>query len=84
MSTVIHIRDVPEDVRDSLVEAARGRGLTLSAYARIELQHLAARERAIRRNADAVRRTQAAVRVTIDREQILSALAEGRAEGPGD
>lgn len=84
MSTVIHIRDVPEDVRDALVEAATSRGLTLSAYARIELQQLAAREGAIRRNAEAVRRTQDDVGVVVDRGQILTALHGGRSAGRGD
>lgn len=78
MSTVIHIRDVPEDVRDALAQAARDRGLTLSAYVRHELQYLAIRDRLIRRNAAIVRRTRSDVAADIDRESILSALHEGR------
>jgi hypothetical protein len=78
MSKVIQIRDVPDEVRDALAEAARAQGLSLAGYVRRELEHLARRAQVVRENAAVVRQTQADVRGGVDRETILSALHEGR------
>ena len=58
MPKVIQIRDVPDDVRDALAEAADAEGLSLTRYVRRELEHLARRSRRVRDNAAVVRRTQ--------------------------
>jgi hypothetical protein len=75
---VIQIRDVPEDVHDALTEAARSEGLSLSAYARRELERSARRAQRVRENASVVRRTQQRVGAVVDRETILTVLHEGR------
>ena len=80
MGKVIQIRDVPDDVRDALAEAARAEGLSLSGYARRELEHVARRASRVRENATVVRRTQQRVGAGVDRETILATLHEGRAD----
>lgn len=80
MPKVIQIRDVPDEVRDALAEAAAREGLTMSGYVRRELEHLAARSRRVRENAEAIRRTQRRVGATVDRGTILALLHEGRGE----
>ncbi len=39
----MHIRDVPDHVHDTLAEAAKARGLSLTRYMQLELEHLAQR-----------------------------------------
>lgn len=78
MSKVIQIRGVPEQVRDALAEAAQAQGLSLTAYVRRELEHLAKRARGVRDNAAVIRQTQASVDGGVDRDMILSTLHEGR------
>ena len=78
MGRVIQIRDVPDDVRDALAEAARAEGLSLSGYARRELEHVARRAQRVRDNAAVIERTQQRVGGSVDREAILQALHEGR------
>lgn len=80
MSNVIHIRDVPDDVHDALTDNAREQGLSLTRYMHRELEHLAARRRIVRENAETVRRTQARVAGKTDRETILPTLHEGRGD----
>lgn len=80
MSKVMHIRDVPDDVHDTLVEAAEAQGLSLTKYVRRELEHLAQRAQIVRDNAASIRRTQARVQGRSDRDTILSVLHEGRGE----
>lgn len=80
MAKVIQVRDVPDQVRDALAEAARAEGLSLSAYVRRELEHLAQRAQVVRDNAMVIRQTQAAVRGSVDRGMILSTLHEGRGD----
>ncbi len=80
MPKVIQIRDVPDHIRDALAEAARAEGLSLTAYVRRELEHLAKRAQVVRDNAMAIRQTQAAVRGAVDRDTILSTLREGRGD----
>lgn len=59
----LQIRDVPEDVRDTLARAAAGQGRSLQAY----LLELVRREALARRNIDIVYST-ADVRIEIPRE----------------
>jgi hypothetical protein len=78
MPKIIQIRDVPDDVRDALADAAREEGMSLTSYVRRELEHVAGRRRRTRENAALVRKTQQRVAGGVDRETILSALHEGR------
>jgi len=78
VSKVIQIRDVPDEVRDALAEAAAAEGLSLARYVRRELEHLAARAQRVRDNAVVVRQAQTKVGGGVDRETILSTLHEGR------
>ncbi|MBA3309849.1 MAG: hypothetical protein H0U28_07280 [Nocardioidaceae bacterium] len=78
MSKVIQIRGVPDQVRDALAEAAQAQGLSLTAYVRRELEHLAKRAETVRANAALIRQTQAGVGSPVDRDMILSTLHEGR------
>ena len=80
MPKVIQIRDVPDDVHRALVEAAEADGLSLTKFAPRELEHAAGRAEATRRNAAAIRRTQAKVRGNVCRSAVLTALHEGRGE----
>jgi hypothetical protein len=80
MPKVIQIRDVPDEVRDALAEAADAEGLSLTRYVRRELEHLARRSQRMRHNATVVRRTQRRVGGSVDRDVILSALHEGRGD----
>lgn len=78
MAKVIQIRDVPDEVRDALAEAARDEGMSLTSYVRRELEQIAGRRRRVRENQAVVRQTQARLGVRVDRDAILSALHEGR------
>ncbi|USQ76295.1 hypothetical protein [Ornithinimicrobium cryptoxanthini] len=80
MPKVMHIRDVPDDVHDSLVKAAEAQGLSLTKYMLRELDHLAKRPQVVRENAAVVRRTQAKVQGRPDRDTILAVLHEGRGD----
>lgn len=80
MPKVIQIRDVPDEVRDALAQAADAEGLSLTGYVRRELEHLAWRSQRVRDNAAVVRRTQNRVGGHVDRAIILSALHEGRGD----
>jgi len=80
MPKVIQIRDVPDEVRDALAEAARAEGLSLTGYVRRELEHLARRSQRVRDNAAVVRRTQTQVRANVNRDLILSELHDGRGD----
>lgn len=80
MSSVIQIRDVPDDVHEALVGAAEAQGLSLTRYLRRELEHLAKRAQTVRDNAAVIRQTQARVGAHVDRDTILTALHEGRGD----
>lgn len=80
MSRVIQVRNVPDEVHDALVEAARAQGLSLTTYMLHELEHLARRAEVVYANAVVARETQAVVRGRIDRDSILTAVHEGRGD----
>ena len=80
MPKVIQIRDVPDDVRDALAEAADAEGMSLSGYVRRELEHVARRSLRVRDNAAVARRTQHQVGAHVDRALILSELHDGRGD----
>lgn len=78
MSKVIQIRDVPDDVHDSLSAAAKAQGSSLTKYVLRELEQVAARARMVERNAAVIRDTQARVQGGVSRGSILEALHDGR------
>lgn len=78
MARVIQIRNVSDDVHAALTEAARAQGLSLNRYVKRELEYLARRAQVVDANAAVIRRTQAAVRGSVDRDTILSVLHQGR------
>lgn len=80
MAKVMHIRDVPDDVHDALVQAAQAKGLSLTKYVQRELAHIAKRDEVVRHNAGVIRQTQANVEGRSDRDTILSVLHQGRDE----
>ncbi len=80
VSKVMQIRDVPEDVHDALVDAAKAQGMSLTRYVLRELEHVARRAQMVRDNAAVIRRTQEAVGGRSDRETILAVLHEGRGD----
>ena len=80
MSKVIQIREVPDDVHDALLAAAKDQGMSLTRYLQRELAQVARRATVVAANAEVVRETQAEVRGTADRETILSVLHEGRGD----
>ena len=80
MAKVIQIRDVPDEVHDALVEAAKSHDLSLTRYLLRELHDVARRAQVVDENAAVVRATQAKVRGQVDRKTILAALHDGRAE----
>lgn len=80
MSRVIQIRDVPDDLHEALRAAARERGQSLAKFALVELEQAARRSRSVRRNAEVIRRTQAAIGGGVSRDEILAALREERGE----
>ena len=76
----MQIRDVPDDVHDALVEAARAEGVSLTKYMLRELEHLAQLPQVVLANAATIRQTQQRVHQRAEREEILSVLHEGRGE----
>jgi hypothetical protein len=80
MPKVIQIRDVPDDVHETLAKAAEAEKLSLNRYVLRELEHLAQRAEGIELNARVIAETKARVRTTVARETILAALQEGRDE----
>jgi hypothetical protein len=78
MTKVIQIRDVPDDVRDALAEAASSEGLSLTGYVRRELEIVARRTQRARENTATVEATKKRVRGAVDRDAIIAALDDGR------
>lgn len=80
MSKVIQVRDVPDRVHAALVEAAQAQGLSLTSYLQRELTELADRAATVQHNLDVIYATRERVKVELDRQTILDAIDEGRAE----
>lgn len=80
MTKVMQIRDVPDEVHEALVEAARAEGLSLTKYMVRELEHLAQVPQIARHNRAVIRRTQEKVQGRADRATILAVLDGGRGE----
>lgn len=80
MAKVIQVRDVPDEVRDALAQAAAEEGLSLSRFVRRELEEIARRRATAAHNRRIIREAQASIGTRVSREEILSALHEGRDE----
>lgn len=80
MARVIQIRDVPDDVHEALAKAAEAEKLSLNRYVLRELEHLARRAEVVEHNARVITETRGRVRRRVARENILTALQEGREE----
>ena len=80
MPKVIQIRDVPDEVHDTLARAAEAEGLSLTRFMLREMEQLARRSRARHHNVALIRETQAKVRGRVDRSSILAALREDRGD----
>lgn len=82
MSRVIQIRDVPDDLHDALVDAARAQGLSLTRFAQRELEKAIRRQQAISRNQATARRARRHMRAlgvqALTNEEIASAVREER------
>lgn len=75
MSVALQIRDVPDEVRDTLTEEARRRGQSVQAY----LLELVQREARVLHNADIFDRTRH-LRVELDTDPV-DVVREGRDGG---
>jgi hypothetical protein len=86
MSRVIQIRDVPDELHDALVEAARAQGLSLNKFAQRELADAVRRRHAIAHNQAVIRRARRRMRdlgvPSFPNEEIAAAVREGRDERP--
>ncbi len=77
---MIQIRDVPDDVHQTLAKAAKAEKLSLNRYVLRELEHLARRDQVIALNGRVISETRARVGNKVARQSILAALQEGRDE----
>ena len=80
MGKIIEIRGVPDRVYATLVDVAESQGLPLTDYLQRELTWLVDRRGAVQHNLDVIRAAQAQVPTPLDRQTILDAIEEGRAE----
>ncbi|WP_028279880.1 hypothetical protein [Arthrobacter sp. H5] len=80
MSKVIQIRNVPDDVHNSLRAAAEAQDVSLTRFILRELEQVAHRAEAVEGNRAVIERTQSQVHSRVGRKVILDALHEGRGE----
>ncbi len=78
MGKVVHVRDVPDEVHDKLTGLAEDQGLSLSAFMRREMEHMAQRAEAAHRNSEIVRAARKKIRSRVPTEEIVAAVHEGR------
>ena len=78
MGKVVHVRDVPDEVHDKLAGLAGDQGLSLSAFMRREMEHMARRAEAAQRNAEVMRAARRKIRSRVPTEEIVAAVHEGR------
>ena len=75
---VVHVRDVPDEVHDKLTDLAEDQGLSLSAFMRREMEHMARRAEAAHRNTEVVKAARNKIRSRVPTEEIVAAVHEGR------
>lgn len=73
-TSILQVRDLPEDVVAKLRERAAGRGISLSAYVRDVLTHDAEQET----TAEAIARIESRTPVEVEDEDVLSGMHEKR------
>jgi hypothetical protein len=78
MGKVVHVRDVPDEVHDKLTGLAEDQGLSLSAFMRREMEHMARRAEAAQRNTEILRAARRKIRSRVSTEEIVAAVHEGR------
>ncbi len=78
MGKVVHVRDVPDEVHDKLTGLAEDQGLSLSAFMRREMEHMARRLEAAHRNTEIVRAARKKIPSRVPTEEIVAAVHEGR------
>lgn len=78
VARVIHVRDVPDEVHDKLSSLAGEHGLSLSAFMRQEMEHMARRAEAAHRNLEIIRTARKTIRSRVPTEEIVAAVHEGR------
>lgn len=74
MSRVIQVRDVPDDVHDTLSEAAAAEGLSLNRYVLRELDQAARRRAVVAHNKHVLLEGQRQVKGKVTRAAALNAL----------
>lgn len=78
MGKVVHVRDVPDEVHDKLVGLAEDQGLSLSAFMRREMEHVALRAEAAHRNTEVVRAARKKIRSRVPTDEVVAAVHAGR------
>jgi hypothetical protein len=78
MGKVVHVRDVPDEVHDKLTGLAGEQGLSLSAFMRREMEHMARRAEAAQRNTEILRAARKKIRSRVPTKEIVAAVHEGR------
>jgi hypothetical protein len=78
MGKVVHVRDVPDEVHDKLAGLAEDQGLSLSAFMRREMEHMAHRSEAAQRNTEVLRAARKKIRSRVPTEKIVAAVHDGR------
>lgn len=78
MSKVLQIRDLPDDLHASLTRAAARHGMSLTAYARKELEKAVRLDESMEHNRAVIEASQDTMTSVVTREQILDAIADGR------
>jgi hypothetical protein len=78
MGKVVHVRDVPDEVHDKLTGLAEDQGLSLSAFMRREMEHMARRAEAAQRNTEVLRAARKKIRSRVSTAEIVAAVHDGR------
>jgi plasmid stability protein len=78
MSKVLQVRGLPEASHATLARAAAREGMSLTAYARAQLEEAARRIESTERNEAIIEASRTAFTGTVTRDQILRAKDQGR------
>jgi hypothetical protein len=78
MGKVVHVRDVPDEVHEKLTGLAEYEGLSLSAFMRREMAHMARRAEASHRNTEIVKAARKKIRSRVPTKEIVAAVHDGR------
>jgi plasmid stability protein len=78
MGKVVHVRDVPDEVHEKLSGLAGEHGLSLSAFMRKEMEHMARRAEVAQRNTEIIKAAREKILSRVPTEEIVAAVHEGR------